>query len=261
VPKTKTLSARSYGRTSSDGPWDVIIVGSGMAGMTCAAMLGRLGRRVLVLEQHHVPGGMTHVFRREGFSWDVGVHVVGEVGPDDDVGRLMGDLTRGRLEWASLGEVCDEFHYPGGYQIDLPGDRRAFERTLVEAFPSQREGIAGYLQLVEDLGGDLGKWFLAKAVGRRLPPGAAGDIRDWIPRKTGEVLREFTSDERLISLLSAQWGYYGADPQDSSFVVHALAVKHLWKGGYYPRGGAASIAAALCRTIAETGGWTRVTPR
>ncbi|MCA9693431.1 MAG: NAD(P)-binding protein, partial [Myxococcales bacterium] len=35
-----------------------------MGGMTTAAMLARLGKRVLVLEQHYVPGGFTHEFRR-----------------------------------------------------------------------------------------------------------------------------------------------------------------------------------------------------
>ena len=258
MPTTATASTRSYSRTSPDGPWDVIVIGSGMAGMTCGAMLGRFGRRVLVLEQHYVPGGMTHVFRRKGFTWDVGVHAVGEVTPEDKVGQLMSVLTGGRLEWASLGPVCDEFHYPDGAQVDLPNDRDAFQANLVQAFPAEREGIERYVQLVHDLGTDLRNWFLAKAFGRRLPPGAAGDIADWIPRKTGEVLRDFTEDEQLISLLSAQWGYYGADPQDSSFVVHALVVKHFWNGGYYPKGGSASIATGLCRTIAETGGWTRV---
>jgi all-trans-retinol 13,14-reductase len=258
VPTAETRPAGSYSRTSPAGPWDTIVIGSGMAGLTCAAMLGRFGRRVLVLEQHYLPGGMTHVFKRKGFTWDVGVHAVGEVTPEDKVGRLMTELTGGRLEWASLGAVCDEFHYPDGTQVDLPNDRHAFEQNLIEAFPSERDGIERYAQLVQDLGTDLRNWFLAKAFGRRLPPGAAGDIHDWIPRKTGDVLRDFTTDERLISLLSAQWGYYGADPQDSSFVVHALVVKHFWNGGFYPRGGSASIAAGLCAGIAEAGGWTRV---
>ncbi|MBC7545943.1 MAG: NAD(P)-binding protein, partial [Candidatus Sericytochromatia bacterium] len=41
-----------------------------MGGMTTAAMLSQLGRRLLVLEPHHVPGGMTHTFRRPGWTWD-----------------------------------------------------------------------------------------------------------------------------------------------------------------------------------------------
>jgi len=256
VPTERTN--RHYDRTSPDGPWDVIVIGSGMGGLTCATMLGQLGCRVLVLEQHYLPGGMTHVFRRKGFTWDVGVHAVGEVTPDDRVGRLMAELTGGRLQWNSLGPICDEFHYPDGDRVDLPNDRDAFAGNLIAAFPGERTGIERYVELVEALGTDLRNWFLSKAFGTRMAPGAAGDIHGWISRKTGDVLRELTDDERLISLLSAQWGYYGADPQDSSFVVHALVVKHFWNGGYYPRGGSASIADGLCQALADAGGWTRV---
>ncbi len=40
--------------------------------MTTAAVLATLGHRALVLEQHYVPGGFTHAFRRKGYTWDVG---------------------------------------------------------------------------------------------------------------------------------------------------------------------------------------------
>lgn len=48
--------------------WDVIVIGSGMGGMACAAALAKQGRRVLVLEQHYVPGGFTHMYARKGFQ-------------------------------------------------------------------------------------------------------------------------------------------------------------------------------------------------
>ncbi|MFQ6398052.1 NAD(P)-binding protein, partial [Nocardia sp. KC 131] len=52
--------------------WDAIVVGSGMGGMTAAAYLAGAGRRTLVLEQGDVLGGCTHVFRREGYEFEVG---------------------------------------------------------------------------------------------------------------------------------------------------------------------------------------------
>jgi len=44
--------------------WDAIVVGSGMGGMTAAAALSKVGRKVLLLEQHWVLGGLTHSFSR-----------------------------------------------------------------------------------------------------------------------------------------------------------------------------------------------------
>ena len=55
--------------------FDVIVIGSGIGGLTCAALLSKFYRkRVLVLEQHFTVGGFTHGFDRQGkFHWDVGV--------------------------------------------------------------------------------------------------------------------------------------------------------------------------------------------
>ncbi|MFT5992576.1 MAG: all-trans-retinol 13,14-reductase, partial [Bradymonadia bacterium] len=80
-----------------------------MGGMTAAAMLATMGKRVLVLEQHYTPGGFTHTFKRPGYEWDVGVHAVGEVSLHTTIGRLLKRLTKGKLEWASLGDTYDEF--------------------------------------------------------------------------------------------------------------------------------------------------------
>ena len=62
--------------------WDAIVIGSGIGGLAAAALLARHGkRRVLVLERHYTAGGFTHVFRRPGYEWDVGVHYIGDVAP------------------------------------------------------------------------------------------------------------------------------------------------------------------------------------
>lgn len=255
-------AARPYSRTDPGGPWDTIVIGSGMGGMTCAATLAEFGQRVLVLEQHYLPGGMTHVFRRGDYVWDVGVHAVGEATADSRIGQLIRHLGRGRLEFVSLGPVCDEFHYPGGTQIDVADNPGAVADQLIGAFPDAADAIARYLALVRSVSGAMQDRFLERAFGRRLSGGQAAveghDLDHWVGRTTGDVLRSLTDDERLISVLSAQWGYYGADPQDSSFAVHALVVQHFLGGGYYPRGGSAAIANSLLQTVAEAGGWTRV---
>jgi len=63
--------------------YDAIVIGSGIGGMAAAGLLaGVAGKRVLVHEQHTEPGGQTHVFRRDGASWDVGLHYVGEMEPE-----------------------------------------------------------------------------------------------------------------------------------------------------------------------------------
>ena len=61
----------------SANEFDVIVIGSGMGGMTTAAALSRFKHKVLLLEQAQMIGGLTHSFSRNGFSWDVGLHYCG----------------------------------------------------------------------------------------------------------------------------------------------------------------------------------------
>lgn len=51
---------------------DVIVIGSGIGGLTAAATLAKAGKKVLVLEQHSQAGGCCHTFIEKGFEFDVG---------------------------------------------------------------------------------------------------------------------------------------------------------------------------------------------
>ncbi len=253
---------KPWSRQSPDGPWDVVVIGSGMGGMTCAALLSKLGRRVLMLEQHYVPGGFTHAFPRKGYVWDVGVHAIGEVTRHTLSGRLLHRLTDGRLRWASLGSVYEEFYFPGGFRIDFPDNPEQFRANLIEAFPDEEEAIDAFLLKVREVAGTMRSYLASRTFPRRLVGAVewliARDAQRFLEQNTANELAALTDNPRLRTVLAAQWGYCGAPPSSSSFAVQALITRHFAHGGYYPEGGSPEIARQLCRTVAEAGGWTRI---
>lgn len=245
-----------------DGPWDAIVIGSGMGGMTAAALLAELGKRVLVLEQHYVPGGFTHTFRRKRWSWDVGVHAVGEVSERSLPGRILARLTRGRLRWASLGDRYDEFHFPDDVRLDFPADQRAWRDAVVAAFPDGAEAVDRYLAMCREVGRSMRGYYLARVAPGPLALPAelllARAAKRWLDQTTADVIAGLTDDPKLRAVLAAQWGYYGSVPSRSSFAMQALVVRHFFRGAYYPEGGSGEIARQLLRAVAEAGGWTRI---
>ena len=78
-PSTLRIGHR-YRPTRLNGPYDALVIGSGIGGLTTAALLSELGWSVAVLEQHYTAGGATHSYERNGYEWDVGVHYIGDMG-------------------------------------------------------------------------------------------------------------------------------------------------------------------------------------
>jgi hypothetical protein len=88
---TTTMASQSIGPDD----YDVIVIGSGMSGLACACILGKLGKRVLVLEQHDRPGGSLHTFQEHGTTFSSGNHYIGAF---DEVARKLVEVCGSRVQ-------------------------------------------------------------------------------------------------------------------------------------------------------------------
>ncbi len=238
--------------------YDAIVIGSGMGALAFAGIMAKLRKwRVLVLERHFKIGGFTHTFSRPGgWTWDVGVHYVGEMGRGMTGRRLFDLITDGRVDWAPLPDVYDVFVYPG-LTVKVPKGRANFERVLVEAFPAEKQAIGKYFQDVKR----AANWF-----SRRIMAMVTPQPLSWIVQAinrfseqsalqtTQQYLESHIRDPRLRAVLASQWADYGLPPGRSAFVAHAVIVSHYLEGAWYPAGGAGEIPKAASSVIREAGG-------
>lgn len=241
--------------------FDVIVIGSGMGGLTSAAALSRFGHKVLLLEQAQSIGGLTHSFSRNGFTWDVGLHYCGTFGPDQFAGRILDWLSGGTIQFRSVGTVYDTLHFPDGVEIPVGRPARAYKMELKDRFPDNSAEVDAYFEAL------LAAEEAAQMVGaeRAMPDQFRSayhwwnrrKIERWCGRTTGEVLETLITDPKLAAILSAQWGTYGGRPGEASFAVHALVMGHYLEGAAYPVGGAAAIANGLVPVIEAAGGSAR----
>lgn len=124
--------------------YDVLIIGSGLGGLECGALLAQKGLRTLVLEGSHQPGGCMQSFRRGGLHYDTGLHYVGGLAPGQTMHKAFGQLGLLDLPWERMDEAFDRviiagrhFAFHQGYQ--------AFVDGLAKDFPHQREALQSYV--------------------------------------------------------------------------------------------------------------------
>jgi all-trans-retinol 13,14-reductase len=247
--------------TTSASDFDVIVIGSGMGGMTTAAALSRFEHRVLLLEQAETIGGLTHSFSRDGFSWDVGLHYCGMFGRDQFAGRILNWLSDGTIEFRSVGTVYDILHFPDGFEVSVGRPADAYKMELKDKFPGHGAEIDAYFEAL------LTAEETSHMVGteRAMPEALRSmhlwwnkrKIQRWCGRTTSEVLGDLISDSKLAAVLTAQWPDYGGKPTEASFAIHATIMGHYLEGAAYPVGGAAAIARGLVPVIEAAGGSAR----
>lgn len=257
APSTIRIGRR-YRPQRLEQDYDAIVIGSGMGGLTTAACLSRVGKKVLVLEQHYTAGGMTHSYSRNGYEWDVGVHYIGDVGSRKSLTRKMFDfVSDGELEWAAMDVNYDRF-FIGEERFDMIAGKRALVESLKARFPAEEAAIDEYMLRMAQVGKAVQAISVEKALGplagKLFKLGRKAALPDYVNRTTYEVLRELTDDEMLIAVLTGQWGDSGVSPRDSSFIIHCLIANHYLRGAYYPVGGASRMAETIIPVVQRSGG-------
>jgi phytoene dehydrogenase-like protein len=227
--------------------YDVIVVGSGISGMSLALLLGMNGRSVLLIEKGTRIGGSMARFYRNGIPFDTGFHFTGgfyENGILHDMLTVLGIhdlikpvyLTKEKDNRFVIEEEEAVYDLPTGYQATIA--------RMKEYFPSDAGAIDRYFEMVKSVcqrtvGMDLRKIDLS--------PGLLDEDRVSLD----EVLNGLTDNRTLKGLLAGYSMCYGVKPEEISFANHSRVSYGLYESVARVEGGGDAFIRAFEKRSAD----------
>jgi len=258
-------------RALGKGPWDVVVIGSGIGGLVTASQLAAKGAKVLVLERYLIPGGSGGSFRREGYTFDVGASMIFGFGQKGHTNLLTRAL-------ADVGEACEtiadpaqlEYHLPDGLDVAVDRDYDSFVARLSARFPHEAKGIRAFYDTCWSVFSYLDAMpllsledpaYLAK-VFFRAPLACLGLAR-WLPVNVGDVARKHIQDPALLKFIDMECFCWSVMPADLTPMINAgMVFSDRHAGGInYPKGGVGVIAQKLVAGLQRHGGAIRYQAR
>lgn len=238
--------------------YDAVIIGAGVGGLACGALLAKAGRKVLIAERHDRPGGFVTDYERKGYRFQV-PHIMGGCGPGGDLTRVMDHLGM-KVDFKRV-EPYMRLIYPE-HDITVSSETGAFAEALKESFQPQTENINRFFRMAAGVRKGLDIRML------RRPRGAGAALKGLAypfvhPRMLSllsgratleKLLDSFFADEQIKSVMATPWPFLGSPPWELSALSMIAMMNSFERGAFFPLGGYGELAMAFARAFAENGG-------
>ena len=237
--------------------YDVVVVGSGLGGLSAAAFLADAGKSVLVAERAPALGGYAHSFDRGPYHFDPAIHTIGQ-----GEGLLLTKL----FDHLGVGDLCQFVRSNRFYGAVFPGfsattaaGRDEYVESLTRHFPAEEQPLLEFLALCGQIHRDV----------HSLPPALSLAALDaavaqhpvlfkYLNASVGTLLDETLSEPRLKALVGAVWPYFGLPPDRLSVLTWSTPLLSLVEDGVFQcEGGAQALVDALAEAVRRRNGELR----
>jgi all-trans-retinol 13,14-reductase len=224
--------------------YDVIIIGSGLGGLSCGAILAREGRRVCILERNKQIGGTLQTFVRKRIIFDSGVHYVGGLEKGQTLYLLfkylgiMDKLKLQKMDEDGFDRIMfkddeREYRYAQGYEN--------FIKELARDFPEEEAAIRKYCDAIKDV--------CSKFPLYNLRSGDYFEKMGVLEFDTKTFIESITTNKKLQNVLAGTSLLYAGVPYKTPLYVHALVLNSYIESSFRFVDGGSQIAKHLSHEI------------
>jgi all-trans-retinol 13,14-reductase len=232
----------------------VLIIGSGIGGLSMAIILAKLGFGVTVIEKNRQPGGMLRSYIRQGIHCNVGVHYLGALGKGQILRRLfdfLGITNDLPLEPMGVNAPVDRYYFNDGSvspgQFDMPVGLNAYEERLKQAFQNETDAIEGFMTLLRQSATELDR--LEFLFGR---PSASNLIDQTEP--LWDVLDRLQCSPGLKSVLSVPSVWFGVPPAQCPQFLHTMTLASYLASAWRLKNHGTQMVNVLVKQLKDLGG-------
>jgi len=237
--------------------YDAIVIGAGLGGLTTGAKLSIKGKKVLVIEQHNIPGGCATTFRRNDFKIEVGLHMIDGLDDDDPKQKIFKEL--GVFDHINFIRVPEFYKFvKQEIEITIPDNYKEAINVLTERYPAEKSGIHKFFRIMLALRKEVNK--LPRKKWRKLLFMSfiyvlAPHIIMYEKKSLGQLLDSLFENEELKLVLLANLGYYHNNPYTLSLLYYSIAQGSYFSGGgYFIKGGSQMLSDYLASVIEDHNG-------
>jgi prolycopene isomerase len=237
---------------TNNKPYDAIVIGSGIGGLTAGALLAKKGLKTLLLEKEKQVGGYVVSFRRDGFTFDATGGFVGGCQEGGEFYQVLKEIgAHEDIEFIPIHHIRNI--YPG-FEVHLrQGGFNSYMEALLNLFPEEEKGLRTYLSLVKRIGDEVKSYSEMTLIKKILFPYTFRNLFLYHRATHKKILDDlFRGGEIKMALHTLP---VTEPPSKLSFLfVATLISKALMEGVFYPKGGMGKISKVLEKSFLHSDG-------